>query len=239
MAMTELKRRAAASREALAGMAQRETNIAQEKAALWLDIASAGFAALPAGCSGLALLHWDKEEGHMFDPIARCPAGLVVAHEALLKLDEFGDPPFYMSRIRRGDMVIWETIKDEAVLPGAPWAEIEMALFDARAGLKGFMRAHLTPAPGAPGSDGQRVWDGKASGKCLLDAASFARALGMPSAAALWEAKEISLASALAHSKRRKPLRASRLFSQASAGSAFRHDRRCFKIFRHLLRLDP
>lgn len=202
----KLSKRVAAARAALAEIPSRESLLAQETAMLWLDLAACGFAALPPSYSGWARLHWDSEDGHSCESMARCPAGSVFPYEALIIPTSYNDD-LYMSKIR-GEMVMLELIPEGDVLPDAPWLALRLALATAREGLKGFLSASISAAPGAPGFDGASRWDGQAREEQLLDAASLARALGMPAAAALWEARQMAQAAepAKATLRRRRAL---------------------------------
>lgn len=195
--------RASAAKMALAEVAQRERATAQEKAMLWLELAASAFSLLPDEFSAWARLSWSEEHGPRCEPMILCPAGSVFAYEALITKNAWDDQ-LLMSR-PRGDLVLVEMINERDLIPAAPLRTLRVALREAEEALMGFLTSSISAAPIERGQDS---WFAQARGKQLLDASALANALGMPEAAAFWEARQMGQAAtpAKAFSARPKPL---------------------------------
>lgn len=188
--------RASAAQTALIDVGRRERLLAQEKAMLWLDIAASAFSLLPDEFSGWAKLSWREGHEPSCAAMALCPAGSVFAYEAAIAWDSFSGE-LLMSRVVggriMGEMISVEDRLPEDLLPSAHLflEGLQDVLDKAEVGLMGFLRSSI---PILLSSDGQRSWSAQARGKELLAAESFANAIGMQEAAALWESLQIGKA---------------------------------------------
>lgn len=179
-----------AARAALAEISKRESLLAQEKAMLWLSLAASAFARLPSRFSARVKMGWHPGSGRSCAAKIGCPAGSIFAYDSII-IQNSWDGELVVSR-ERGNKESRARINKEDLLPGAPLPELAAALAEAMEGLVGFLDSSISITSG---SRGQHGWSATAEGKDLLEAASFATAIGMPEEAALWESMQIGQAS--------------------------------------------